>query len=120
MMSIIETSWRPSRGRLLTRLRGKISADDAARWRESLLMALSRMPAKSRFSVIVDLRGYVPADPDVHARVRDILPSLRDAQNVVCTAVAHVTDEPSATPLGDRAFSDVDAAELWLASRSAD
>lgn len=118
-MSIIETSWRPSRGRLLTRLRGKISAEDVLRWQESLAMALARMPAKARFSLLVDLRGYEPMDGEALARVAAILPQLLQRNDLTCTAIANVRDPEASVAVArdEQVFTDVDAAERWLASR---
>ncbi len=144
MSTVAESTWDPTRALLVTRLRGRVTSGDVARWRRSLDDALARIPDGARFRLISDQYGYEPASLDAHKAMRTVLPELLAAyglrsalfdiagapdvalhrtRGITCTAVAHVHHDAVkmadldrlAARSDERFFASYAEAEPWIA-----
>jgi hypothetical protein len=131
-------------GVLVTELRHTATVADVEAWRERLDAAVAGVPANGRFKLLLDLRGYEPADLAAHKAMRDVVPGvllrhgMRPAfldlfddpphaettteRGVVCTAFANVHHDAEKMAEYERRigrpdqrfFTDRSAAEEWL------
>lgn len=130
---------------LTTRLTGTVTTADVARWKESLARDAEQIPDGGTFRLLLDLRGYEPADPDAHKAMRVVIPlfladygfrtalldlfpgtelPLHNLRGITCTAFANVhhdatkmaTYEERLARANEHYFTDADAARAWLES----
>ncbi|HEX6096444.1 MAG TPA: STAS/SEC14 domain-containing protein [Thermoanaerobaculia bacterium] len=128
---------------LTTRLTGITTTDDVRRWKESLERDAANVPDGGTFKLLLDLRGYEPADVDAHKAMRVVIPlflagygfrtalldlfpgtelRLQNLRGITCTAFANVhhdatkmqSYEESLARGNERYFTDVEAARVWL------
>lgn len=78
----IGSTWDAGRRVLETRLSGVVQADDVQRWKEGLVREMSRLAEGARFKLLLDLRGFEPADLDVHKAMREVVPRLLAAHGM--------------------------------------
>jgi len=128
---------------LTTRLTGTVTTDDVQRWKESLVRDAASVPDGGTFRLLLDLRGYEPANTDAHKAMRVVIPlfladygfrtalldlfpgtelPLRNLRGITCTAFANVHHDPTKMSeyerklarANERFFTDVDEARAWL------
>jgi hypothetical protein len=142
----VPTTWDPATGTLRTRLVGTVDAAAVRAWRDGLNATLAAVPGGSTVTLLLDLRGYEPADLDAHKAMRDVVPALLSthglrpafldlfddpppvdvttARGVTVTAFANVHHdaekmaeyERRIAKPNQRFFADRERAERWLAS----
>jgi hypothetical protein len=76
MEKIMRSEWHSKEHLLITKISGKLNKQDIESWRNSLLTAMSSIPAKSTFKMLVDLYGFEADNMEVHKEFRTIIPSL--------------------------------------------
>jgi hypothetical protein len=58
------------------RLTGTVTVADVERWKASLEQRIAEVPDGGAFALLVDLRGYEPADLDAHKAFRTTVPGI--------------------------------------------
>lgn len=128
---------------LTTRLTGAVTTDDVQRWKESLERDVATIPDGGTFKLLLDLRGYEPADLEAHKAMRVVIPRfladyglrpalldlfpeadlpLRNLRGVTCTAFANVHHDAAKMQnyeerigrANQRFFTEPDEARAWL------
>jgi hypothetical protein len=129
-----------------TRLTGLVSAESARAWQRQLQAQLRALPDRTQFALLLDIRGYEPADLDAHKVMRAVVPEIliRHGMRPAFLDLFPGTPEPvletergirviafanvhhDATKMSDyerrigrddqRFFTDINAAEEWLES----
>lgn len=140
-----DTMWNAEQRLLSTTLTGMTSTEDVAAWRLTLDRALEKVPDDGVFKLLVDIRGYEPANPEAHKAFRVVIPMLladygfrpgfldlypeaelaiRRLRGVTCIAHANVhhdagkmaTYEQRLGRANERFFTDIRKAEAWIAA----
>ena len=131
---------------VVAELRRTATGRDVQAWRDALHAQLASLDNGGSFKLLLDLRGYEPADLEAHKAMRDVVPSvlarhgMRPAfldlfdppptldvtteRGIGCTAFANVHHdaekmaeyERRIAKPNQRFFTDRDEAERWLAA----
>jgi hypothetical protein len=142
----VGSTWDGADHIVRTNLVGRVSVADVDAWRRGLQDVIATIPDGSTFRILVNLFGFQPLDIAAHKAMRSVVPQLlaqhgmRPAlldlfdgepelvvtclRGVRCTACANVHHDATKMQhyherigASDQAFlSDLDAAEVWLAS----
>jgi hypothetical protein len=128
---------------LTTRLTGVVTTEDVQRWKESLERDAAAIPDGGTFKLLLDLRGYEPADIEAHKAMRVVIPlfladyglrpalldlfpgselPLRNLRGITCTAFANVHHDAAKMQnyeervgrANQRFFTDAGEARAWL------
>jgi hypothetical protein len=70
------TTWEPATRILRTELTGTVDAGAVRAWQDGLHGAVAGIPDGTAVKLLLDLRGYEPADLDAHKAMRDVVPEL--------------------------------------------
>jgi hypothetical protein len=73
---VFTSHWNSDEATLVTRLSGPIDLDGILNWKSGLYEAAEKIPADSRFKMLIDIRGYEVADIDreAHKVQREVIP----------------------------------------------
>jgi hypothetical protein len=75
-MTMFTSRWNPKSQVLRTDLTGTATVADVRSWQEGLAQQVERIPDGSEFRLLLNLRGYDPADLDAHKAMRVVVPTL--------------------------------------------